>query len=445
MQNRAMSLEDYLNTLKQVFDRIEPYNIEDNIGFRSLKNIGVWLTAYALTDDKQKQAVVNELLELAALTELTDFTLVAGHIVRAVDYLTDPRILEQIIRNYEEANGKFTITVRTKESLAGIIARGKEVGMQDLVKKYCVVKPDIEADFVFEMNNTVKFNWSGKTRNGCVELQKGRVAEFDRVGKVKYMSTTPETFCSYTMVEFNSRPYHVSRISVVQQKDNGNKSHDSVYFIQPANPKDEATLQQDYLSVIKIAQVHRASYSDFQKVDERVKRAAPSNLKVTVSGSLEKDEDPSQVRVGFSATIHIPELVGTLKTKETRLGAYQVFHGKNIGNITAQDISYLGERELKYDEKGGEIKNKESFSASESMMRVPKINAHFDYTVSGPFVLAYYGHDTYAFKISDPTKNLEKSFDAKERYATRAQAGTMFSGSEKPEAETKKLCVASLK
>lgn len=61
MQNREISTQDYLNQLKQVFDSIETYNVTDNIGYRSLKNIGVWLIAYGLTEPNDKARIVKEL------------------------------------------------------------------------------------------------------------------------------------------------------------------------------------------------------------------------------------------------------------------------------------------------------------------------------------------------------------------------------------------------
>lgn len=419
MQNRKIDLDDYLNQLKKVFDSVEQYNIEDNIGFRSLKNIGVWLIAYALTAPDEQPTVIKELANLCDPTLTNNLELI-------INSLSQPDALTTIIHDYEKANGEFAITVQYEQSRKNMLDRARTIGLQELVSKYCKVDPECDADFVFDMNNTIKFNWRGDTPSDTVTLQSGRTAEFGKVGLINYMTTTPETYCEYRLVEFNSRFYHIARISAMQTNKNNKTNNTNVHFIQPVSPDDEVTLQRDYLSILAKA-TYRSNFADYQAQENLIKRANPANLKISVSGleTIAPNADVARVRVDFSATLHIPKLSGTLKTKEERLGAYEVFRNKIIGHMMTRDIFYLGQRELTYDEKGGEIKNKETFGSQECYRPEPDVKAHYDYTISGPFMLVYSGADTYAFKISDPTKNLEKSFSAKERY----QAGAMFSQS----------------
>ena len=58
-----------LIVLKKIFDRIESYPLELNIGLRSFKNIALWLSLYALTNKSDKPLVIQKLLRLARLSQ----------------------------------------------------------------------------------------------------------------------------------------------------------------------------------------------------------------------------------------------------------------------------------------------------------------------------------------------------------------------------------------
>lgn len=62
-----------LNGLKEVFDRIESYEPSQNIGLRSLKNIGVWLCVYALTNENDQNKLISELAVKANLKQKADY------------------------------------------------------------------------------------------------------------------------------------------------------------------------------------------------------------------------------------------------------------------------------------------------------------------------------------------------------------------------------------
>ena len=61
--------------------------------------------------------------------------------------------------------------------------------------------------------------------------------------------------------------------------------------------------------------------------------------------------------------VRFPELSEPLKTTEQRLGIYEGFKDKIVAKITIDIIEYKGEREIKYDKDGGEIKNSEGIQA----------------------------------------------------------------------------------
>jgi hypothetical protein len=428
-----------LNELKAIFDLIEPYAVTDNIGFRSLKNIGVWLIVYGLTNNAQKPHVVQALLSKAGVQD-------AGATQATIDFLAQPENLQAIIRDYEMANGQFKITVKSNENLVALRAAAAEHGYADVVKDYLAVNEKQDAVFVFDMSNTVKFQWANNQVNP-IELCNNNDIEFKGVGKTEYLSTRrTDAEPAYNLIKYRNRHYHVARLVTLQVNKTGETESTAVYVVEPVDAADHVMLQQDYLAIIQSFKFDKTPKTYADLIFLGMSRPLDSNA-ITYSATMEpygmitniKRFDPHAMghKTKYHVSVQLPQIAQTLKTKEERLGAYAVFMHKDIGSVSAESIFYLGERELYYDKTGGEIKNVERFGGEESCSFGDYHEAMIDirYTVMGPFSLVYEAvnkSDYYAFKIVNPIKDLEKSFasdasytDVKEKTVevSAAQAG----------------------
>lgn len=197
-------------------------------------------------------------------------------------------------------------------------------------------------------------------------------------------------------------------------------------------------MQSDWLDILTKYK-YPSGLDDYYKMQALLKQLGAQSIGIAETGlaaALQHEENSKWIYPKYRANIHIPAMQGTLKTSEARLGAYAVFVDKTVGTIYAQNVNYLGQRELEYNAEGGKIKNIERMGCEECCFLPPKVVITVDYAISGPFVFAYkanWGADFYAYFIADPTRDLENKFDSLQAYKSRAMSGTMFSKSEKSE------------
>jgi len=95
LNEKLMKLSSYLAHAESKY-----YDPQDNQAWRSLKNVGVWLTLYALTDDNQKKSVADALV--GNDSDALNF----------IDELSRPHHLKQLIEDCEAAGGVFSIVFR---------------------------------------------------------------------------------------------------------------------------------------------------------------------------------------------------------------------------------------------------------------------------------------------------------------------------------------------
>lgn len=245
MQDR---INNSLNQLKQIFDMIEPYNPNDNIGYRSLKNIGVWLIAYALTEKSQQLEVVqNLLLQAKSSYPVTD-------VKNMIDLLSDADNLTSIINDYMKANGTFDIIISDPARLDGFKKKAKEVGLSQIIEKHLKVDPSKDADFVLDMNNTLRFSWKDSTFGIPKKLIKDK--NIFNNEKMNYLTANNELHdVWYNLVKLKDDLFHVVRLGALQNDDEGPAKETTAYLIEPADQKTDPTLiQKNYFDIISLFQ-----------------------------------------------------------------------------------------------------------------------------------------------------------------------------------------------
>ncbi len=430
---RARQLNSDLYLLKQILENVEPYNPNDNIGHRSLKNLGVWLIAYALTEKSQQRDVVKDILIKAKKPDEVDFA------KEIIDRLSSADNLTAIIRDYERANGKFDIFIRDPSRLNGFKEKANKVGLGRLIEQHLKVDTSKSADLIFDMNNTVKFAWQDNHRNPAKLTQDKKVFNNE---EINYLTANSNDHAmSYDLVKIIDGMddlFHVVRLIALQNKDTGSPKETAVYLIEPADPKTDLTLiQKHYYTIISNFKSYhyKEIYDNLNKV---AKKAEQKSLVITEV--INPKGNPELI--DYNVIVHFPELAGPLKTEEKRLGIYSGFLGKTIGSFYAENLEYLGQRELEYDVNGGTIKNREEISIPECgiMRSIRGKEVTIEYTIKGPYAVVYEaghgydyypgeGTDYYPFMITDPRKNLEKTFQSYESY------DQVQSSSVKPEAK----------
>lgn len=415
-----------LNQLKQLFDMIEPCNPNENIGYRSLKNIGVWLIAYALTEKSQQLEVVQDLLTKVKANRPSEVKAAKS----IIDLLSRPDNLTFIINDYVKANGTFNIIINNASRLQRLKEKAKEVGLSKLLEKHLKVDPSKDADLTIGMNNTLKFKWQDKYCNSAEFIQEKNLFNNEQIDYLT--ANSDEHAVVYDFVKLKGDLFHVVRLGALQTDGDELAKETSVYLIEPVDQKtDPMILQKNYFEIVSLFQtkgyIHER-YAELKKIEEQSEQ---KSLNITDSR-----EYPSPFCYKF--IVHFPKLAGPLKTEEKRLGIYGSFLGKTIGSFYAGNLEYLGQRELEYDAAGGEIKNLEEIGIAESAV-MPSISTKtitVEYTVKGPFTIVYSaedGADYYPFKITDPRNNLEKSFSSSELYDRLSQHDSIHPMPEKPQ------------
>ena len=398
-------LNNSLAKLKNIFDRIESYDPAKNTGFRSLKNIGVWLCVYALTDDKDQIAVINELAKNAAIVNQNDIS----NIKTFVDSLVQPDVLKTIIEDYEKANGTFALTVRNEKSRQMLEDKINQRHLQNILLNHVTVDPQQDPEIAFLMKNSIKFNWAahGSDLSSAIYSQ----SKDNFCGQeIDYLKADSEEHdVHYGLVKHKNSLYHVVQLGTLQKNDNETIQRTNAYIIEPVNNADAANLQNDYFDIIDSIKKNGFDDGNTYKL---LKDKTSGIHNVAVQGKLTKDSE-------FNFLVNFPKLAGPMKTTEQRLGIYAQFANKVIANINASNIYYKGIRELVYDEKGGEIKNREEFGATESFVLRPSSFITVNYKVANPFMMIYEGvngADYYPYFIANPRMNLEMEFSAQDQY-----------------------------
>jgi hypothetical protein len=430
---RSVDNQAQLIALKKIFDRIEPYELNQSIGFRSLRNIGVWLMAFVLTETSEQESVLTDLAEKAGLEDNRELK-------EMVSSLATRENIEDIISQYEKAGGKFEIGIQNENAKNCVLEKGKALGLEDLLKKYLTIHSDQSAILLFEMKNEIKFLWASDNPRISARYRTSLTKPFGESKKeIPYLSGNQ--YChsiKYTVVSLNNEHYHVAQLRTIEpseQRDRysmGIVKNGFAYLIEPFNQSAHAGIQANYLDIIsQFGQQSIGAEAYYNNILQHKDKTA--SLKVKVS-----EEEDGSVPFRFRVDIHFPELKGPLKTTENRLGIYESFAGKHVGNLPSNSLAYHGERELQYDEEGGLIRNVESlrFHNESAMMsfhtyttKVLKI----EFTVTGPFWFIYAAGaensytrqlvpkqaDYYPFFIADPSEpqTLVTQFSADKSYA----------------------------
>jgi hypothetical protein len=427
-------LRDDLNDLKKVFDCIEGYDFNKNVGMRSLKNLGVWLSLYALTAKGDQENVVNELIEKAGISE-------SAQIIKdLVNKLCTPETLSQIIEDYETSGGRFSIFVTDENRQGLMLATAKEVGLLSLLQERVQIKKNQEEDYCFEMENTIKFAWASFAnghRNEKREWVKGR-AQYSSIGlkpfgrqqeMLPYLSAnTIDHSIAYTLVTFAGENYHLVTFQTTQKDNSGHDCDSQTHLIEPVNDSARNNLQMHYLDILA-QQAQGVSFWDL--VNNKKEIAGIPNLKLTERQTRESSE--SQYHVTLN--VNFPELNEPLRTTENRLGVYACFQYKVVGSCTAKTVNYKGQRELQYDKDGGTIVNVES--TSWTLQAMPRklyklIEVTVNYTTANSYMIVYEGikqSDYYPFWINHPGKDLKEEFTDRKAYKalTAANSSAIFS------------------
>lgn len=427
-----LQLNNDLYVLKQILESVEPYNPHDNIGHRSLKNLGVWLIAYALTEKSQQYDVVKDLLIKANKPDEVAFA------KKIIDKLSNAENLTAIIYDYEHANGMFDIFISDPARLKGFKEKANQVGLGRLIEKHLKVDTSKGADLIFDMNNTVKFAWQDSDPRSHCPAKLVRDKNVFNNEKMNYLTANSNDHAvSYDLVKIIDDMddlFHVIRLSALQDDGKGPAKQTAVYLIEPVDPKtDLILLQKHYYSIVTSFKSYH-----YKEIHDSIKKIAkqPNQKNLTIKEVI--NPEGFDDFTDYHVIVHFPELAGPLKTEEHRLGIYSSFLGKTIGSFYAGDLEYLGQRELEYDVNGGTIKNREELCVLESyMMRnIPSKEVTIDYTVKGPYALVYEannGADYYPFIINDPRKNLEKTFGSSESYGqVKAEAKSVVSHAKQP-------------
>lgn len=384
-----------LNELKKIFDRIESYDLSQNIGMRSLKNIGVWLCVYALMDDKDQHQLMTELAAKAGLKEANSY------IKKIVDELILPPVLAEIIKDYEAANGSFTLSVNTPENQKKLLSKIHECQLRFLSSHVkCDPLQGEDTPLIFLMKNEIKFNWAASGAKSSRQLD--TTGDLFNGTFTHYLTADSKKHeVVYNLVEFNTCLFHVVRLATLQNTENPVRC--DAWLIESVNPADAAFLQKDYFEIIEKA---KKRGFNAKKTYELVANKRVNNLETIGEGEGE-----------FEFRVRFPKIAEPLKTTEKRLGIYADFKKKTIANIFVQDLFYEGVRELKYDKKGGEIKNRERVHVKLAASWEPP--SYIQYTVRNPFMMIYEavnGSDYYPYFIADPNKNLELTFSSSSAY-----------------------------
>jgi hypothetical protein len=402
MFNRNLNL----NELKKIFDRIESYNTNQNIGLRSLKNIGVWLCIYALTDESDQAKVIQELGQKADLKENLNLMLIK----KLADDLIQPQVLASIITDYEKANGAFTLTVNSEFNHGQLISKIKEKNYEDILIKHVQIDLDQDADLTFLMKNEIKFNWAANRYDIEAGKFKQTKAKF-RGETIDFLEANDEDHrVEYGIIEHNNRLHHVARLGTLQKDGDKEFKRTNTYLIESVDPNDAIYLQKDYFEIID--RIKDTKFND-QTTFNILKNNKFAAQNTQVSGKLSNKYNQ------FNYTVLFPQILDTLLTTEKRLGIYEHFVKKTIANLPIDKILYLGKRELTYDDKGGEIKNREEVMCLTESCSVGPNTINIIYTAANPFMMIYEaenGADYYPYFIADPKKNLAMTFEKNQAY-----------------------------
>lgn len=462
-----------LNKIKKIFDLIEPYDENSNIGFRSIKNIGVWLTIYSLVDEEDQSNIVDELIKLTN-NKLIDKKLLKNEL----DTLSQKDNLNDIIDSYQIANGDFAMSITANEKN---LAELRKKLPHDFCKYTTFTNDDqVENNVIFhiQMENTIKFYWAGAKDCQEKKTEYTTTTKTFQKNETEFLSANDKQHdISYELITHEKELFHVARLGILHMKKHakeekqtneekistvsetddldlidmgkkimeenmlalqnvfGHKSNGpeydkhNLYIIQP-NKNNSVNLQTDYLDILnsskELSNEARYCLLKNSNIDKNILMINEKTETEVISCS-QQDKGKTFTHYVFNYSVHFPQLSSKLSTTEERTGIYSVFKNKQVLGCNIEKVSYLGLRELSYDKTGGEIYNYESCILSGMVGSSLKpytcvlntIYVNVEFTVSNTYMMICdmnNGADYYPFLINNPNKGLVNVFNESKKY-----------------------------
>lgn len=425
MQNKNEKLFE----LSKIFNRIESYDDNDNIGFRSLKNNAIFLILYLLADDKTQ--ILKELAQKANIHSQEGKQALAA----LVNNLAHVSMIKECIDDYKKANGTFTVDMGAEN--AKIIKN--KLNLFDItgeLASYVRATNIVDNTFILTMENQIKFRWLDDACYKVTNQFKNQTMDYLAAKQSHHKF-------KYQLLNHEGKYYNVVAFNVTESK----PQNANIYFMMPVNGSNLVTLRDQYYPIIETSDKKNESdftlsdYNQLKKqkdilgLDSIVMKEYEHETEITFLESL-KNSGPDYY---FTFSFNFPALQDKLKTTETRLGVYSVFNMQSIAGIAAV-LTYNGLRQLHYDKNGGEILNRERVTvkpASNGPRLVePKyfqknIYVHIEVTFQDAFMFIYQSpehKDYYPFVINNPKEHLKKTFQGKSQSCTLPEDLTFAEG-----------------
>ena len=381
LQNAIEDRNKALNELKtQVFDKIDDedeidtcqreINRGNNTGFRTLKNIGVWLVLYALTKKEKKNDCLQALLAKANLAQNDHVNKLKSFLVN----LIHENVLPKIIQDYCNAGGTFKIECHTAEI---------ERQIKEKLKKY----PSLENHVCFNpdsplsnivMCNEVSFQWTAQAASSSTPLTSSQAC-FSGIESL-YLENKKSHPARYTQVDYMGKKYHVARLSIFTSARPA-----YVFIIEPFQSPDIATLdtlQKNYYAIL-CAATDQHAFNE-KNENKKSKDAYFSEItKLASSSSFDSTKLPKRATgIGdkpLDFIVRFPKLAleQPLQTTEKNANIYQFFTDHPVviseflenGNLDCSET-----RSLTYDQ---------------TAQNSDETRTGLTYTVSGTYLLVY--------------------------------------------------------
>lgn len=403
MQTR---IDDQLAKLEEIFSQIDPLELNKNLGFRSKKNIGVWLLFYALLDKTSQQQVIDRIVTLAKIPARE------AEITATIQFLSTPIQLYRILNDYMRAGGQVKIAVNNSHRKEAILARVKQLThskhFYDLINQALEIAAPTDPDIAISMSNVIDFAWCGKYKDERSILGSRAEATFHgSPAAIPYLTASDDSqHVSYDIVEYKDMAYHVARIETKPQKESkqGETQSSAFYIIEPITYEaDLSQLKRHYASIIANFDASPLNATKFRKI-------ASHHLPETELFILDESQEvPYSAKnvIRYSLYVHFPQLAGMLTTKDSRPTIFNLFMDTQIGDLPILSLSYKGIRALQYDQSGGKVENYEGgLISGATPERI--LYRTITYTTKNAYLVVYDANqaDYYPFLINDPRKNL---------------------------------------
>lgn len=398
-----------LEHLSEIFHSYENYDAEiaarHNIGFRSARNLGVWLLIYTLLSDEDKDSI-KQMLFRTGIAEQKYY--------EALLYeLSLPEVLLKIIEDYKEAGGTFKFFV-PEAQIEGLKETLRERGLEALSD---YLKP---GSVKIEMENDLKFNWAGEDRLNAsthVRYSEGECLSFNQ-SNIPFLNTTStdpllKSLVKYCQVTYDEKKFHVA---FLHTKEEGQAYLGNVCLIEPLvhTQEDLAYAAQNSWEIISLASAYLCEPKNKAQLTSDLQSWKEQN---NTHLQIEFDEYiNSEYSLVVDATIKFPKLNAKLQTVEKRLGIYSLFSNKMFAGISLHNMEYCGKRALSYDAIGGAVRNVERVGT-----KGVKFLTHVkvSYQVSDSFVVVYSPpsqSDLYRFLVQQPdnAQKIKYQFAAEE-------------------------------